>query len=1441
MLISMMRRCPEIENMPQPNSLTGEVIIKRKPVLLTDNMLLERAAKKQVVGTVPKIWLGVPLIIRDEVIGVVSVQSYSDPQLYNEKDLQVLSLVSGQMALAIHRKRAEDALRESEARYRLLADSLSDVVWTRNMDLDLIYISPSVEAQTGFSVAEKMIQPIEESLPPKSLAKVKDVLSKELARESGGSANPNRARTIRLESFRKDGSVYPMETVVSFMRDINGKATAIVGINRDITERVRIENELRDRDEKLSYLSNQTEQLSLAAASMISMENENLFFDTISRAIVNFSDFRRVLISLFKDEWPYRDIIAFRGVDSELVDKLREVEMPKDWYDGVIIEENKIGQFSYYIPHTKKHILNQDATIYGSGPADVSEDAWHPEDNLFVRMFNEKDETIGVISVDESKSGLKPTPDTVRPLEIFSSLISQLVILKREQEERRKAELWASEQRLASMIEKSPLAVIECNLDSKIIKWNMAAEDMFGYKAEEVFGQPLAGLLAPKEVRPVFEQVWLDLVGQKGGTHFINDFLTKQGRRISCEWHNTGLIDTHGNISGVFSVIQDITERKLAEQEILVQKAYLEQLFEASPEAIVFVGEQGRVKRINSKFTALFGYGPGELIGHNLADSIIPPSRRQEGKIVTEKIKTVPDFFYETQRQRKDGSLLDVSITGMPISIDDNDSGIYVIYRDISDRKQAEQELKKAKEAAEEAAQAKSNFLANMSHEIRTPMNAVMGLTHLALQTELDNRQKDYLGKIQGSAQSLLGVINDILDFSKIEAGKLDLEAVEFDLDEVLDNLADLLTVKAQEKDNLEVLFATPLEAPRFLIGDPLRIGQVLTNLVDNALKFTDRGEIVVSTEVLKSKNGMVGLRFTVSDTGIGMTQVQIDKLFQAFSQADTSTTREYGGTGLGLTISQSLVDMMGGVIQVQSVPGQGSTFSFTVTLKMGEGKQRRVLEPAPDLRGMRVLIVDDNPTARVILRSMLESFGFKVRQASSGEDGLAELERASAVRGYDLVILDWRMPGIDGIESAKRIRGRAGLAKQPKLVMVTSHAPGAVRESTGVKLDGFLSKPFSPSALFNVIMKAFGRQISQPLRSSRRGTVTDLSGIIGSRVLLVEDNEINQQVAKDILESAGLVVNIAEDGREAVDMVNVTDFDAVLMDIQMPVMDGYQAVRKIRSRKRFAKLPIIAMTAHAMVGDREKCLDAGMNDHVPKPINPNQLLAILSSWIQPGGREVSQPGIRKIEPTEPGEYAGSLPDMPGISAAEGLAMVGGKKDLYLNILAKFQRDYGGACIQLKKAIDQGGYDKARQLVHTIKGLSGTIGALGLQAAASELERALGEGKTGDVDRFVENFESRLNKVLESIESLPPLVDKSPASAKPVGQRDELKSLLSKLEPYISDREAKPAKKLIQEIAARTWPDNYVQPVTQLHKLISKYRFDEARELLSAVIELLDS
>jgi signal transduction histidine kinase/CheY-like chemotaxis protein/HPt (histidine-containing phosphotransfer) domain-containing protein len=682
------------------------------------------------------------------------------------------------------------------------------------------------------------------------------------------------------------------------------------------------------------------------------------------------------------------------------------------------------------------------------------------------------------------------------------------------------------------------------------------------------------------------------------------------------------------------------------------------------------------------------------------------------------------------------------------------------------------QERVLAEQKAEEATRAKSEFLANMSHEIRTPMNAIIGMAHLALKTDLNAKQYDYLKKVDISAKSLLGIINDILDFSKIEAGKMDMESVDFQLEDALDNISTLVGIKTQEK-RLELLFKTDPSVPTALIGDPLRLGQVLINLSNNAVKFTDAGEIIVSTELVKKDGAQATLKFSVQDTGVGMTAEQAAKLFQPFAQADSSTTRKYGGTGLGLTISKRLAEMMGGEIWVESEPGQGSTFSFTANFGLGKEKAKKRFKPSQDLRGMKVLVVDDNATSRVILQEMLESFSFEVSLAASGEEGITELEDANEDKPFELVIMDWKMPGMDGIEASKRIKDHEGLNKIPAIILVTAYGrEEIIQQAEGVGLDGFLLKPVNPSMLFDNILQAFGEAVPETSRVVQRHEqeAEVLEHVRGANVLLVEDNEINQQVAKEILEGAGLVVTIANNGLEAVNAVKAGNYDAVLMDVQMPVMDGYTATKAIRKwefgmgNEGNDPIPIIAMTAHAMAGDEDKSLQAGMNGHVAKPIDPDQLFSTLQKWIKPSEKrvQVQQPEIPAKGPeavqTIP-EEEGLPESLPEFDLADGLKRLQGNKKLYRRLLLSFATDYCGAANDIRIALEAKDFERTHSLVHNIKGLAGNLSATDLQASAVNLEKLVkGVQKNTppakELNLSFSELEIALNRALASAQSL---------------------------------------------------------------------------------------
>ncbi|WP_293934479.1 response regulator [Iodobacter sp.] len=779
----------------------------------------------------------------------------------------------------------------------------------------------------------------------------------------------------------------------------------------------------------------------------------------------------------------------------------------------------------------------------------------------------------------------------------------------------------------------------------------------------------------------------------------------------------------------------------------------LESILEYSP-ALVFLKDlNGRYLRHNLRLAELYNRSGQSLVGMNDEEVSGPDVAKRflvQDRLVIEENRPVR---VEEEIQLSDG--LHTFLTHK-FPIRDIDGSVYAlggISIDIT-------ELKMAQQSAEAATQAKSAFLANMSHEIRTPMNAVIGMAHLALKTDLNDRQRDYLQKIHYAGQSLLGIINDILDFSKIEEGKLTIEKIDFNLDQVLANIATLTSGKAEDKQ-IEYLFQVHPDVPRYLVGDPLRLGQVLINMVSNAIKFTEEGEVHVTCALLSSDIKTVTLRFSVRDTGVGMTSDQCKKLFLPFSQADSSTTRKFGGTGLGLSISKRLVELMGGSIGVESVPNRGSVFTFSCTFER-EATQIHSSTRLPNhLHGMRILVVDDNAVAREILQESLQSLTFSVDVVASGEDALVNLHRADAIeQAYSVVFTDWKMPEMNGLELARRISMDKRLNQIPSVVLVTAYTREDVRvEAESTLVDGFLFKPINQSMVVDTLLTIFAPELLRDVASfTRTDAVPDLKGM---RVLLVEDNLVNQQIALELMRSAKISVDLANNGHEAIKKIfeyGPKYYQCVLMDLQMPQMDGHEATAVIRSDKAFNSLPIIAMTAHAINEERARCLAEGMNEHITKPIDPALLFERLQYWHQ---HRLNADGSRRVYIGEPAiiladsekhemlEYAVKnntavkspstdlgklrlLAGVAGLDIEDGLARLGNNAEIYWLIIQQLASTEHDNVERIRAALVQNDMETACRTAHSLKGAAANLSVNDATQFATLAEALLKRGEVGD-------------------------------------------------------------------------------------------------------------
>jgi PAS domain S-box-containing protein len=891
------------------------------------------------------------------------------------------------------------------------------------------------------------------------------------------------------------------------------------------------------------------------------------------------------------------------------------------------------------------------------------------------------------------------------------------------------AELRRQKQYWEALLELSPAAIVTTDLDDTVTVWNAAAQDLFGYSQAEALGHNIDDLIAKSDELHA-EAVEVNRRITDGQVQLVTRRTRKDGMLVDVDLRAAPIL-VGGEMVGSYAIYHDLSD-------VHRQKRYFESLLEISPTAIVTVGLDDKVTSWNPAAEKLFGYTREEAVGRNVDDLIAASAGlRGEAREVNRR-GSQDEYRLITRRTHKDGSLVDVQLLVAPVLVEGELVGRYGIYHDVG-------ELQRARQVAEEATEAKSTFLATMSHEIRTPMNAVIGMTGLLLDTELTPEQRGFAEVIRTSGDALLGIINDILDLSKIEAGKLDLERRPFVLRDSVEAALDLVAASAAAK-GLDLASLLDPKAPVALVGDATRLGQVLVNLLTNAVKFTDEGEVVLSVESERVAAGdgsgaeIYELHFAVRDTGIGVPKERIDRLFQSFSQVDASTTRRYGGTGLGLAISKRLSEMMGGTMWVESEAGKGSIFHFTVKAEAAASPE---LVDAPwehvQLAGKRLLVVDDNATNREVVRRQASSWGMVPRDTGSPTEALEWIRRGDP---FDAAILDMQMPDMDGLALAREIRRIRGDRVLP-LLMLTSLGRRTDDVDPGVEFAAYLTKPIKASQLYDALTSVFG-DISEHVRPVDAGVGCDAAPADRAplQILLADDNAVNQQVAVVLLQKMGYRADVVTNGAEALAALARQRYDVVLMDVEMPIMDGLEASRRINQMWPAAQRPrIIAMTANAMQGDRETCLAAGMDDYLSKPIRREELAAALARSESVVVSADDSPTAEEVGDPEP-------VDLAQIEAAVGDPVFVRK------LISTFLNDAPGLVGTLRSSLEQCNSEELRRAAHTLKSNGRTFGATALASLSEELELSARTGSlvsAGDLVTRIEKEYARVEGALGAL------------------------------------------------------------------------------------------
>jgi PAS domain S-box-containing protein len=907
-----------------------------------------------------------------------------------------------------------------------------------------------------------------------------------------------------------------------------------------------------------------------------------------------------------------------------------------------------------------------------------------------------------------------------------------------------------SERYYRELFDEAPVAYHELDLENRITRVNATEFQILGYTAEEMIGHAITDFIVEDSSAVVSGD------SRQGSSERI--FRRKDGRKVPVLMRQTLMTDSAGVVCGTRATLQDISELKRKEQELRYAEEKYRSIFENAIEGIFQTTPEGSYMSVNPALATIYGYDSVDhlmgTITHIARQLYVRPGRRAEFAAIMQEKGSVSDF--ESQIYRRDGTIIWISERARAVRDGDGKLLYYEgTVEDITARREAEEAIRKARDAALESARLKSEFLANMSHEIRTPMNGIIGMTGLLLDTEMSPKQRDFAQTISGSADALLTIINDILDFSKIEAGMLMFEEIDFQLGSVVEGSVELLAARAATKD-IELASLVYNDVPTGLRGDPGRLRQVLTNLIGNAVKFTDKGEVVVRANCQEMDDTHITIRFSVTDTGIGISQEAQEKLFQAFVQADGSTTRRFGGTGLGLAICKQLVARMGGEIGVTSQPGKGSTFWFTARFEKQAGGGMAVPRPGK-LQNVRVLTVDDNETNRAILHHLFSNWEMPEQQAASGPEALS-IMNAEAARGkaFDLAVLDMQMPGMDGLELARTIKKDPRFAAT-RLVMLTSvdrqEDPDALRE-TGV--DAYLTKPVKQSQLFDCLTMVMSSDIETREIKSGLIALDERSAELTAepagnlRILIAEDNPVNQKVALFQLQKLGYLADVVDNGRRAIEALAKSHYDVIFMDCQMPELDGYEATRDVRAIEGDERHTwIIAMTANSLEGDRQKCLDAGMDDYVSKPVKPEHLQAALNRFT--GMRAVEQ------ETRETGA-AGTID--PNIIASFREMDVEGEESILSKLIDVFIENTPRLLAEARAAYASKMSPQLERAAHTLKGSCSNFGAEPMRLVCEQLEALAREGDLEHAAELLTQVEKEFEYVRVALEH-----EKSPCVA----------------------------------------------------------------------------